>query len=1305
MQGVADPGNDLLQENAPQQPQQDATGQATPAPATPDAQPAPPGEFDGMLGPQRPPPNKILGVGGGGSSTGDPALDLYAKYHKPTAGEWLHTLVRNLVVDPSIQAGESAVTANAVASHAIASVMKGMTLDRALPGHVGSPDWRQLWGDFVTAAKASDNPFSAVRNFVQTEYEKGSPQIPPISAGPGMQGVQETKQFYNENLPANAAVQATAGGKASRVVGGLVGLGEQASVLGAAGLGPMASWTIAMADTGASAQYFDAKAHGATDEDATKSWAMALGANAAAAVATAGLFKAAEAMGGPPLAQILLAGPGAGAAGMELQNAATNGIAKAMYDSKRPIFEGGLDAGAFGALFGLVGGAVGQLGKISEAKAIEGERARVAQADQAATENPPPIQAPNRLLPAAGETAIPLPEKSASTMEPGTAPAEASSGPSPTSTVSPAEAVPAQSEQAAEAPTAQNEAVPAAVSEPARSPAVTSGETSAAAPTSTGEPESVVTSTKNAKTEEQRATRAMAPAEEEATREFGTVWEDARAKAEADPTAPERLVEDLVKNPRPVSDLENAMVLRRQIDLETQHDALSKQIVDALADGDQEKLAELRPRFAWLTDQLENVYDATKAIGRETARGLNARKMLADQKYTLARTMQEVKVAKGVSELAPEDVARIDELYRRVQEKQADLERILKEESALRPKPAEKPAPESKQPGKVLQFISSEADKARARIKARGARAMAGLDPIDFADRVIVGVDYLAKDISAFADWSKSMLSEFGEAIKPHLQAIYDAAKSKFAVMQETPQQKAQATRYEGIATKLQGKIASGDFSPEPKRQPIPMSPRGQKAYAAVQAAREQIDLEVEKARLENRTPFEKTADTLVKMRRGFLLSSWHTFAKLLSAGTERLIQAPVEEAVGGLISKAIPSIAEKAPIQGGFSVEAQAKAITEGFTKGMSDAAEKIKTGKSDLDRIWGGRSRAAPRDVVDMLGSLHAASKAPVVRAAFTQAFQKTIEWGIRNNMDVSDPVFQMRAGLDAYKEANRSVFMQDNRVVDGFNRWLRALEQKNPQTGEVPAMGKLGATAGRVLFPIVKIPTNFVAETMEHATGLVSGSVRVAQAFRAGTENLKPAQAEITMRLLKKGSVGAAALLAGYFAPDHFGGYYQPGERREGDLKAGSIGIGSLKLPSLLLHNPLLEAAQIGATIRRVADSRLSKKSPDEQGIGAGMIAGALGLLEETPFVREPAEIGKIITGRPEERQQAEGQLAKGLVVPAGVADIARALDSEERKPTTVLEHIKEGIPGLRQTLPIKTPPKIPIRKTATPGMPRK
>lgn len=1280
MQGVADPANDLLQEFAPQQPQQDAAGPPQ------EAQPGPPGVFEGMMGPERPPPNKILGVGGG-PSTGDPARDLYAEFHKPTAGEWLHTLVRNLVVDPLMQNDEAAVTANAVASHAIASVMKGMTLDRAIPGHVGSPDWRQLWGDFVTAAKASDNPFSAVGKFIEGEYQKGSPQIPPISAAPGMQAVQTAKQFYNENLPANEAVQATVGGKASRVVGGLFGLGEQALVLGRAGMGPMASWTIAMSDTAASAQFFDAKAHGASDDDATKAWAMGLGATAAAAVATAGLFRAAEAMGGPPLAQILLAG-GAGTTGMELQNAATNGIAKAMYDSKRPIFEGGLDAGAFGALFGLIGGAAGQLGKISEAKAIEGERVRVAKADQAASENPPPIQAPNRLLPAAGETAIQLPEKSGSTVE-----AESAS---PESGSKPSEALPEQKsatqpEQAAEAPT-----VPPASTEPAAS--YQEAEPSAAAP------ESPVTSTKNAKVEEQRATRAMSAPEEEASREFGTVWDEAKSKAEADPTAPERLVEDLAKNPRPVSDLENAMVLRRQIDLETQHDAISKQITDALASGDQEKLAELRPAYARLSDQLEQVYDATKAIGRETARGLNARKMMADQQYTLARTLQEIKIAKGKGELPPEDIARIDELYRRVQEKQADLERILKEESALRPKQPEA-APQPKQPGKVLQFISSEADKARARIKARGARAMAGLDPIDFADRVIVGVDYLAKDIKAFADWSGAMLKEFGETIKPHLQDIYDAAKSKFALMQETPQQKAQATRYEGIAEKLKGKIASGDFSPEPKRQPIPMSPRGQRAFAEVQKAREQIDLEVEKARLENRTPLEKTADTLVKMRRGFLLSSWHTFAKLLSAGTERMIQTPIEEAVGGLISKAIPSIAEKAPIQGGFSVEAVAKGITEGFTKGLDDAAETIKTGKGDLDRIWGPRGKPMPRDVVDMLGSLHAASKAPVKRAAFAQAFQKSIEWSIRNGLDASDPVVQMRAGLDAYKEANRSIFMQDNRVVQEFNRMLRGLERANPQTGETSVAGKGLATAGRILFPIVKIPTNFVAETMENATGLVSGSVRVAKAFRDGTENLKPAQAEVTMRMLKKGSVGAAALLTGYFAPDHFGGYYQPGERRQGDLKAGSIGVGGLNLPSLLLHNPLLEAAQIGATIRRVADSRINKKSPDEQGIGSGVVAGALGLLEETPFVREPAELGKIVTGRPEERQQAAGRLAEGLAVPAGVADIARAIDSEDRKPTTVLEHIKEGIPGLRQTLPVKTPPKIPIRKTATPGMPRK
>jgi hypothetical protein len=181
---------------------------------------------------------------------------------------------------------------------------------------------------------------------------------------------------------------------------------------------------------------------------------------------------------------------------------------------------------------------------------------------------------------------------------------------------------------------------------------------------------------------------------------------------------------------------------------------------------------------------------------------------------------------------------------------------------------------------------------------------------------------------------------------------------------------------------------------------------------------------------------------------------------------------------------------------------------------------------------------------------------------------------------------------------------------------------------------------------------------------------------------------------MRELKKGSVGGAALLLGYLNAENIGGYYQPGQKRaKEDVKFGQIRMFGLNIPTYLIHNPLLEQLQIGATIRRVADSKLRKKDQETQGIPAGIMAGALGVTEEVPFVRETiGELPKLFD--PHRRADFVGELTKSLAVPQVVEWTARQMDKRDgevvkRKAETILQHIETGIPGLRQTVPERQP----------------
>src|SRR5712672_1930634 len=167
-----------------------------------------------------------------------------------------------------------------------------------------------------------------------------------------------------------------------------------------------------------------------------------------------------------------------------------------------------------------------------------------------------------------------------------------------------------------------------------------------------------------------------------------------------------------------------------------------------------------------------------------------------------------------------------------------------------------------------------------------------------------------------------------------------------------------------------------------------------------------------------------------------------------------------------------------------------------------------------------------------------------------------------------------------------------------------------------------------------------------------------------------------------------------------PGNVGGYYQPGQnRKHGDVKPGSVRVpgltdpkwlGGPDLPSFLLHNPLLEVMQVGATMRRVMDS---KRKGQTQGITMGVLAGLLGLIEETPFIRETVDATKLFN--PGERAQFFGELAKSHLVPQLVQWLASYTDKDakgnpiQRKPTgppgrQIGQTIKTGIPGLRETV---------------------
>lgn len=983
------------------------------------------------------------------------------------------------------------------------------------------------------------------------------------------------------------------------------------------------------------------------------------------------------------------------------------------------------------------------------------------------------------------------------------------------------------------------------------------------------------TGIKNATVDAERAKRGLPPAMQPARRSFGEVWDRAMAMIDRDPSVVDNLLNELRDKPRALTDVEDALLLHRQIDLQNEYGKATRDLAQAFDDGRHDAVEQEKLRVAQLSDQLLDTYNIGKRAGTETGRGLNARKMMAYEDFTLAKMELEKRAANGGRPLSDAERAEMTALHNKINELQKaydehraateDRIRQLETDKALAEAKAQAAKPEFHPKiidaaKKIVGKLDQRADAARKRLREKFSRtsmAAGAVDPTILLDLADIGASHLGHGIVNFAEWSVKMAQDLGDLadkFKDNMAEIFAASEEHLdkatadnpldvarAMRRKPPEEQIKAnaekigekvkagkkediTWYvqriarllvqsgvtereqlidrihgilqqsmpditrrqamdaisgygdfkqlskDAISVQLRGmkgemqqlakledmakgqpplksgverrtpteaerqlvkrvneakfkfqvpmsdpstqlksaldtlkttlrnriadyedKIARGDYSRAPRRELV-LDNEAMRLKAEAERVKQKWQQGLNRDRYKQRTPWEKTMDAVVKWRRGFILSGPVTLAKLTSAALARAIITPAEEAAGSLIGKIIPSVSEKAPREGGgFNVRAEAKAIAEGLTTGMKDAWKTLTTGKSDLDVTY-GKNPGLPQSFMDIFGNIHGALKAPVKRAEFARALEKRLSFYASKGVDITDEFVQTKAGVEAYQDAQRSIFMQKNIINDAYKRALSRFDQVNKATGKPSMAGKAAGTTARVLLPIVKVPTNIVAETMQYAIGSITGSARLAKAFHDGISKLSPEDADLIMRHLKKGSLGGAVMLAGYLAPQMLGGFYQQGERRKkSDIKPDSARIEGVNIPSYYIHNPWISAAQIGATIRRVGDSKLRKRDKNTQGLSHGAMAAAVGLADATPFVREMTEISKLMN--PYERDQWVAEMAKSMVVPQGVQSLANWLDKNDkgetvrRNPTTITEGIKSGIPGLRQTVPKK------------------
>jgi len=317
------------------------------------------------------------------------------------------------------------------------------------------------------------------------------------------------------------------------------------------------------------------------------------------------------------------------------------------------------------------------------------------------------------------------------------------------------------------------------------------------------------------------------PAQSAEKRTFEEENDRAAAIIKANPDAAQELLASITANERPLDPTETAILTREITRQSLKRDGLEARIIKAGEMGDLDLVEALETQARKASADFSAYADALKRAGTKSGQSLAFRAMALREDYSLAALERKVRAANRGAQLTPEQQAEVRETATKLKELQAQLEaleastdervagmqrQIDKLIAGSKRKPAaptvpgqpRKRAPST--PGPVLDYISKRAAEARERIRARGPTMFAGVDPVAFADWTIIGVEYLAKDVRDLAAWSKAMVLDLGDAIKPHLDAVFKQAHDALLSMTAEAERDAAKRR---IANRVQ---ETGDF-------------------------------------------------------------------------------------------------------------------------------------------------------------------------------------------------------------------------------------------------------------------------------------------------------------------------------------------------------------------------------------------------------------------------------------------------------------------------------------------------------------
>ncbi len=304
-------------------------------------------------------------------------------------------------------------------------------------------------------------------------------------------------------------------------------------------------------------------------------------------------------------------------------------------------------------------------------------------------------------------------------------------------------------------------------------------------------PEGRLVNATNARMNQERLERQLGEmATPFARRHDAQVVDQALRAVKENPEAARDLSRELRENPRAHNDFEVALLDFRRIELQRAREMADVRGEEAQKRGDKDGIAAARKAAAGHEMELSELDVAQAVSGTETGRALRFRRVLIARDFSVAGIEGRMRRAKNYEGLTKAERTQAAELAERVAKAELEVVEVRKRLAELeaqeatapvfkRPtfrKPIDPKAPEFGAKNRLVDRTGAEA--ARAAIRAKlGGRLGAGIDPTLVKEFVKLGTFYIEGGVRTFAQFSKTMVDEFGAKVKPHLREIWDASR------------------------------------------------------------------------------------------------------------------------------------------------------------------------------------------------------------------------------------------------------------------------------------------------------------------------------------------------------------------------------------------------------------------------------------------------------------------------------------------------------------------------------------------------